>query len=54
MIGHIEILNSSMNSMKAHLPMMSITILRTAAGFHPTNLLPEREIRNKLKEIILH
>ena len=31
---------------------MPTTILRTAAEFHPTGLLQEREIRSKLKEII--
>ena len=46
----MNFLNCFPNSIS--LRFMPITISLTAAEFHPTNLLQEREIRNKLKEII--
>ena len=46
----MNFLNCFPNSISVR--FMPITISLTAAEFHPTNLLQEREIRNKLKEII--
>ena len=46
----MNFLNCFPNSISVR--FMPITISLTAAEFHPTNLLQERETRNKLKEII--
>ena len=46
----MNFLNCFPNSISVR--FMPITISLTATEFHPTNLLQEREIRNKLKEII--